>query len=172
MTEEEVLHALHKKALGNLGRRDYSERQLAAALLNLKKWYPRSRLYREYTSNRVDKVIKELVSGGFINERRSLRNMLEAAKAGQYGIRRIRMRMIRQKYKKEYIEEVLRESGDFEQQQDMSKIIRLAKSKKTQWEAKYAGDRKKLATVRTRLIQFLASKGFTMDTINRLLPHL
>lgn len=172
MDEQGILRAIYKRALTVLGRRDCSQQQLRTSLLNLKKWYPKSRLYKEYTSDRVDQVIRELEESGLLDERRALRNMLEAGRTGKYGINRLRLRMIRNRYKKEHIDAVLREYGDYGSQQDFSKIVHVVRLKKASWEKKYAGDRRKLMSVPGRIRMLLAQKGFTPQDAAAILKQL
>ncbi len=172
MDESRIHDLIYKRALTVLGRRDCSQAQLRASLLNLKKWYPKSKLYSEYTSDRVDQVIKELEEARLLDEKRALRNMLEAGKTGRYGINRIRLRMLRNRYRREYIDEVLREYGDYGSQQDFSKIVKVARTKKAAWEKKYADDRRKLMTVPGRIRMLLAQKGFTAKDAAAILKQL
>ena len=161
---------LKSKLLDYLGRQDYSEAKLLEKVCNLKKNYPQTIRYRYYTQKNVLLVIDDLKELGLINEIRFLENMIYSSLRSNYGIRRVKQKMYRHKYKKENIEHVLRQYEEDKPQRDLSKIISTTQRRKETLQRKYKDESD--YTLERRLFQFLAQKGFEYDEISTILKEL
>jgi SOS response regulatory protein OraA/RecX len=98
--------------------------------------------------------------------------MAENSLTKDYGPRRLKLKMMRGGYKKELIEKVMKELAESNQQPDYSKIIRLTITKRKVLENKYRSDVKKLRSVKQRLVQFLAQRGYDFDNIKKILEKV
>ncbi|HCC22665.1 TPA: hypothetical protein DF272_00595 [Candidatus Falkowbacteria bacterium] len=160
------------KILDYLGRQDYSEAKLVEKVTNLKKYYPKTKRYDNYTSENVTRVIEELKKKGVMDEVKFLTRMLEAYLGREYGIRTIERKMRERKYKKENIVEVIdsyRRSGS---EFDYTKIEKVAVKKKEQWEKKYYDDKQKFYQIKTKLYVWLAQKGFESGEIKQIITRI
>lgn len=162
---------LKSKLLDYLSTRDYSVKKLAQKIASLKERYPDSKRYLNYTPANTALAIKRLIDAGLIDEERFLRTMLMSAADGTYGLRRIRLKMMRQLYPAGLIERIMKEYVENGAQPDLSKITKLAQRKKLFLENKYRSDAKQLRTVRQRLVQFLALRGYDFEIIKKILEE-
>lgn len=141
-------------------------------MLSLKKRFPQSRRYQNFSVANIQAGLDKLKEIGALNEKRSLKNMAEYSLSGAYGQRRLKLKMIRRGYPKNLVEEVLAEFKEQNIPHDLDKIIKIAKLKKKNMEEKFRSDHKKLRTIRQRLIQFLANRGFDYEVINKILEKI
>lgn len=170
MEASSIEEAIYNRAVTLLARREYSERKLSTKLLNLKRLYPHSALYQAYTPELVSRVLTRLVDCGIVDERRALRSIFDSSNGGRYGIHRIKLRVLRNGYRREYVEEIM--TNVIPQERDYSKIILLTRMKQDAWREKYAQDRGKTASIPSRVRAYLAQKGFTRDECEIILSGL
>ena len=163
---------LYAKALDYLAKQEYSERKLLQKILSLKKRYPQTTRYKNYTENNIRAVLSVLKGQGLLNEERALREKVTASRSGIYGMRRIKEKCYIQLYEKENIEKVFKEFQESEVAHDLTAIIKKVKFRKESLERRYKDDPVKLRTVRDKLMQFLVTKGFDYDDIKKVLENI
>ena len=163
---------IYSKILDYLARQDYSEAKLLEKVLNLPKYYSKTKRYENYTRENVEAVIEVLKEKGLIDENKFLERMLERSLSGEHGLRRIQQKMYQRRYKKENIKKVLDEFQEKNIQFDLTRISEKTKKKKQDFERKYKGDKVKLSQIRGRLFQFLGQKGYGVEEINKVLKEL
>ncbi len=168
-TDEDYQH-IREKLIDYLSRQGFSEKKLLQKVTDLKRRYPRTARYRFYTPEHVQKVIDELKSAGYIDDRTYAESVLRQLLDRKDGIYRIRQKMVQRLIPQDIINEVIKEWEESDGRQDYAAIIRAAKAKYQQLLQKHPG-KKEQYTVRQKLYAFLAQKGYTPDEIGEIIKR-
>jgi len=169
--EDEVYAHIRNKIIDYLSRQTFSEKKLLSKVLELKRRYPRTKRYEQYTASNVQRVIDDLKGEGIIDDRRYAQDVLRQLRDTTNGIRRISEKMRRRLIPQGIIREVLE---DFESQgrpQDYAKIQRETFRKYSELARKHPGLPPDHPKIRTALFAFLARKGYMPDDIGEILKR-
>lgn len=162
---------IREKLLDYLSRQGFSERKLLKKVIDLKRRYPRTKRYRFYATEHIQKVIDELKETGLIDDRKYAKDVLRQLRDRKDGIHRIRVKMYQRMIPKDIIQEVLQAWQEMGTKQDYTAIIRDAKRKYERLLEKYPS-KKDRYTINTKLYAFLAQKGYTPDEVKEILNKI
>ncbi|PKL72093.1 hypothetical protein CVV26_02990 [Candidatus Kuenenbacteria bacterium HGW-Kuenenbacteria-1] len=162
------LKNIYNKMLDYLSKRNYSEKKLIQKIIDLKKYYPYSQRYQNYTRENAKIAMALVKEYGFLNENQYARNLLDYLINKKDGLRRIRQKMLNRLIKKEIVEKTINEFQK-KSKQDLTRIIELTKLKREQLQKKYKGDWKKTAQINNKLYLFIQQKGYTNDETKEIL---
>jgi len=163
---------IYTTALNYLATRDFSVSRMRTKLTTLPQRYPKSKRYKDYSPANIEQVLKDLIRLDLLNDERSARHVIEISLRGKFGLRRVRMNLIRQDYPKLLVDELIKECEEGKPERDLTMIVAIIKNKKRQLTKRYEGDKQKLYSIKNRLMQQLAQGGFNFDEIKEILSKL
>jgi len=169
--EQETYDNIRNKIIDYLARQSFSERKLLLKVLDLKRRYPKTRRYQEYTHANVQKALDDLSHEGVIDDRRYAREVLEQLMGKTNGVRRIAEKMSRRLIPQPIIDEILREFSEKGRAQDNAKIIKETLRKRDDIMRKHPGLAPNHRLIRSALYTFLARKGYMPDDIAGILDQ-
>lgn len=166
LTDEGRKH-IYSKIVDYLSRQGFSESKLLQKVLLLKKRYPQTRRYDEYTKENVLEVLRQMREEGIVNDERYARDVLRQLKDGKNGIRLIEMKMRQRLIPFDIIEKILHDPHEG-LEQDYARILMELRTRKIRLEKKYKHDPRSRYLVRGRLQQYCASRGFLASEVQTL----
>lgn len=167
--EDEDLQHIYQKMLEWLSIGAVSEQRLVDRIVRLRRLYPETYRYRNYTRENAGAVTKYLKQQGLVDDRRLAERLFELLKDKKDGLRAIRRKMLARKLPVKIVDAVLKEFTEQGIMQDHEKILAAVRLKHARLKEKYGADPKKKYQIRPKLYAWLAMRGYNPDESSEIL---
>lgn len=172
LNDDQDLKNIYHKMIDYLSTADMSETRLVNRVCRLKKLYPDSERYRNYTEENCRKVIGVLREEGLVNEQRYAERLFHSLRDKKDGLYVLRRKMLQRAIQKNIVDAIIHEFTTSGDSQDLSMIVEATKAKKSILQKKYANDAQKDRKVRFALQSWLVLKGYRQDDISAILSRI